>query len=142
MTGAMLLALRESRHLTRRELARELRRASGEPLATELARMIWAWENGRHKPSELYMRAYRRVFPELGNSTGDLAAVAADLTRRAGELPDAGQVTALEAAALARVPPEKADAVRDMAAAALAHLELFHERLRQIAEALGNEDGR
>ena len=146
MTGAMLLALRDSRHLTRRELARELRRASDEPLAGELPRMIWAWESGRHKPSELYMRAYRRVFPELaepngGAPPGDLAALAADLGRRAAAMPGPAQVTAQEAAALARVPAEQADEIRAIARAALDHMEQATERLRQIAEVLEGEAG-
>lgn len=141
VTGAMLLALRDSRHLTRRELARELRRASGEPLARELIRMIWAWETGKHTPNELHMRAYQRVFPELAalNGTappGDLAALAADLGRRAAAMPGPAQVTALEAAALARVPAERADEIRAMARAAIGHMAQAADLLRQIGEGL------
>ena len=145
MTGATLLALRLGRGLSRAELAAELRRVSDEPLTEKsaLRQMIWAWETGKHAPSALYMRAYRLVFPGLAAhnpaGAGELSAMAADLTRRAAAMPSPDQVSALEAAALARAP-EKADEIREWVAQALGHLEEFHGRLAQIAAALNGED--
>ena len=99
-----LRSLRESRDLTRRQLATLLRKAAGEPLARELTRMIWAWETGRHEPSELHLRVYRRVFPEL--PAPDPAPDPGAVLDRARRAPPAETLTALRDAALRSGKPE------------------------------------
>jgi transcriptional regulator with XRE-family HTH domain len=147
VTGGERRALRKARRLTVRDLARAFRKASPQRLPQSLDQMIRSWERGAHRPSETYEHLYAAVFPELAalDSTalpGELATLAADLGRRVEAMPDPAQVTALEAAALARVPADRADEIRAMARAALENLEQFHDRLRQIAEALEGEAGR
>lgn len=60
----MLRALRVSRHWDIDRMARELHRASDEPVAAHhaLVRMIRTWEDGDHKVSERYLLLYQRVF--------------------------------------------------------------------------------
>jgi hypothetical protein len=96
--AAKLWHARETRDLTRSQVAALLRKAAGEPLARELTRMIWAWETGRHKPSDLHMRAYRRIFPEL--PAPDPAPDPGAVLDRARRAPPAETLAALRDAAL------------------------------------------
>jgi hypothetical protein len=76
----MLHALRISRHWDVDRMARELRRASDEPLAAHhaLVRMVRSWESGGHKVSERYLLLYHRVFPGEWSLNGDATELTPD----------------------------------------------------------------
>jgi hypothetical protein len=95
-------------------MARELRKAareSSEDVAAHhgLIKMIPQWERGARAPRERYRLLYRKIFDDAlgGLSHGlavgaDFAVRLAQVRSRAASPPGPGEITALEAAALAK----------------------------------------
>jgi hypothetical protein len=123
------------------EMARQLRRASSEPVAAHegLVRMIRSWEDGTHAISERYELLYLRVFPEVNGT--ELRALAGEVRKRAEALPGPGQITAMEAAALRRArDDETTEAVKTAAADALSAVRLAHVLMSRLAALMGDGD--
>ena len=138
INGETLRAWRRARGWDVAEMARQLRRASAEPVAAHagLVRMIRSWEDGSHAMSERYELLYLRIFPGGANGT-ELRAIAGEVLRAAADLPGADQVAAMEAAALARARPQDQAAVRALAADAAAQVKRAGELMDRLAGLLG-----
>ena len=133
-------------------MARELRKAardSGEDVAAHhgLVRMIPQWERGNRVPRERYRLLYRQIF---GSGLGDLSRAMAlgvevelrlaEVRSRAARLPDAGEIRALEAAALAKPRKTMTPAeIRALAAAAIGHLHEVADKLGELSALLGED---
>jgi len=140
--GGTLRAWRRSRGWDVADMARQLRHASGEPVAAHdgLVRMIRSWEDGSHAISERYELLYLRIFPDEPVNGTELRTLAGEVRARAAGLPGPGQVAELEAGALARRPQDEA-AVRALAAETLEQVQRAGELLGRLAALLeGGED--
>lgn len=141
MTGGELRALRRARGWTVKRLVHEFRQAADEALPRSLDQMVRAWEAGRYTPREEYRHLYEVVFGLSLNGGGDLASLAGRLGARLQAMPGPEQLSALEAAALAALPGDRAAEVRAWAEAAAGHLEEARQAMQQITDALaGNGD--
>ena len=152
VTGENLRQWRESQGWDVPRMARELRKAardSGEDVAAHhgLVRMIPQWERGNRVPRERYRLLYRQIF---GSGLGDLSrgmALGVDVELRLAEvrfraarLPDAGEIRALEAAALAKPRKTMTPAeIRALAAAAIGHLHEVAGKLGELSALLGED---
>lgn len=147
--GAGLRAARETCGWEIADLATQMIGAANEiqvPVARHhgLCRMIRSWEKDIHKPRERYVLLYRRLGLLQANGTAaprapqdDLAGLASHLRQRADAMrAGPAQITALETAALARVPEKQAGEICALAQAAMEDLEEFHRKLKLITEAL------
>jgi transcriptional regulator with XRE-family HTH domain len=140
ISGGELRAWRRARGWDVPELARQLRRASAEPLPKpeSLEQMIRAWERGNFRPSERYRLLLAKLFPGKvidGDPAAGLAALAGQLETRLDAMPGPAQISALEAAALARMPAGHASQVHAWAAELADHMEQAREIMQQIADA-------
>ena len=152
VTGENLRQWRESQGWDVPRMARELRRAardSGEDVAAHhgLVRMIPQWERGNRVPRERYRLLYRQIFGDglvdlsQGMALGpDVVLRLAEVRSRAARLPDAGEIRALEAAALAKPRKTMTPAeIRALAAAAIGHLHEVAGKLGELSALLGED---
>jgi hypothetical protein len=132
-------------------MARELRRAaqdSGEDVAAHhgLVRMIAQWERGGRTPRERYRLLYRQVFKDalgpLAHSMAlgvDVALQIAEVGARAALLPDADEIEALEARALAKPRETMTQAeIRALTAQAISQLHEVADSLAKLSGLLGD----
>jgi transcriptional regulator with XRE-family HTH domain len=118
--GGTLRTLRISRGWSVRRMARELRDAADEPVATldGLMHMINAWERNARPPSEMYWLLYVRVFPQLANATAPAPVTeVGQALQLAAQLPGPVEIDALEATALRSVPGGAQAEIRELATA-------------------------
>jgi transcriptional regulator with XRE-family HTH domain len=152
MTSETLRQWRQAQGWDVPRMARELRKAakdSGEEVAAHrgLVKMIPQWERGDRAPRERYRLLYLKVFQDAlgGLSQGmalgtDLALRLAEARSRAASLPSAGQISALQAAALAKPRETMTPAeIRALAADAIAHLHEVADKLAELSVLLGGE---
>ncbi len=152
VTSETLRRWRQSQGWDVPRMARELRKAardSGEDVAAHhgLVKMIPQWERGHRAPRERYRLLYRKIFEDalgsLSHGMGlgaDFALRLAEVRTRAASLPGPGEITALEAAALAKpreimTPAE----IRALAAEAIAHLHEVAGKLAELSALLGDD---
>jgi transcriptional regulator with XRE-family HTH domain len=154
VTSETLRRWRQSQGWDVPRMARELRKAardSGEDIAAHhgLVKMIPQWERGDRAPRERYRLLYLKVFQDAlgGLSQGmalgtDFALRLAEVRSRATSLPDPGQISALEAAALAKPRETMTPAeIRALAAEAIAHLHEVAGKLAELSALLADEAG-
>ena len=154
VTSQALRQLRESQGWDVPRMARELRKAakdSGEDIAAHhgLVKMIPQWERGDRAPRERYRLLYLKVFTDTardlspGMTLGvEFAIRLAEVRSRAASLPGPGEITALEAAALAKPRQTMTPAdIRVLAAQAIAHLQEVAGKLAELSTLLGDEAG-
>jgi DNA-binding transcriptional regulator YiaG len=131
-------------------MARELRKAardSGEDVAAHhgLVKMIPQWERGNRAPRERYRLLYLKVFTGAlgglphGMDTVDLALRLGEVRSRAASLPGPGEISALEAAALAKPRQTMTPAeIRALTEEAIAHLHEVAAKLAELSALLGD----
>lgn len=156
VTGENLRLWREAKGWDVPRMARELRkvaRDSGEDVAAHhgLVKMISQWERGNRMPRERYRLLYSKIFAD---SLGDLRALSqgmalgtdvaqrlAEVRARAADLPQPGEVKALQDAALAkpRVAMSPAE-IRALAAETIAHLHEVAGKLAELSALLGDDE--
>lgn len=153
MTGDTLRLWREAMGWDVPRMARELRkvaRDSGEDVAAHhgLVKMIPQWERGGRVPRERYRLLYLKIFGDTlsdlsqGMALGtDVALRLAEVRARAARLPGPGEISALEAAALAK-PRENMTAaeIRALAAEAIAHLHVVANQLAELSALLADDE--
>jgi transcriptional regulator with XRE-family HTH domain len=155
VTGEQLRRWREANGWDVPRMARELRKVakdSGEVVAAHhgLVKMIPQWERGNRAPRERYRLLYQKVFADTfgdlsqGLALGtDAALRLAEIRSRAARLPGPDEISALEAAALAK--PEKTMTpaeIRAVAAQAIAQLYEVADKLAELSTLLdGDESG-
>jgi hypothetical protein len=132
-------------------MARELRKAArdtGEDVAAHhgLVKMIPQWERGARAPRERYRLLYLKIFDDAlsfshAATVGvDFAVRLAELRSRADSLPGAGEVKALETAALAKPRRTRTPAeIRALAAEAVAQLHEVAGKLMELSTLLGDD---
>ena len=154
VTSEALRRWRQSKGWDVPRMARELRKAakdSGEDIAAHhgLVKMIPQWERGDRAPRERYRLLYLKVFTDTardlspGMTLGvEFAIRLAEVRSRAASLPGPGEITALEAAALAKPRQTMTPAdIRVLAAQAIAHLQEVAGKLAELSALLGDEAG-
>jgi transcriptional regulator with XRE-family HTH domain len=152
VTSEALRRWRESQGWDVPRMARELRkvaRDSGEDVAAHhgLVKMIPQWERGHRAPRERYRLLYLKIFEDAlgGRSHGmavgvDFVLRLAEVRSRAASLPGPGEITALEAAALAKPRQTMTPAeIRALAAEAIAHLHEVAGKLAELSALLGDD---
>jgi hypothetical protein len=152
VTSQILRQWRESQGWDVPRMARELRKAArdtGEEVAAHhgLVKMIPQWERGNRAPRERYRLLYLKIFQDTlggwsrGTALGtDFALRLAEVRSRAASLPGAGDIRALEAAALARPKKTLTPAeIRALAGEAIAHLHAVAGKLTELSALLGDD---
>jgi transcriptional regulator with XRE-family HTH domain len=153
VTSETLRRWRESQGWDVPRMARELRKAardSGEDVAAHhgLVKMIPQWERGGRAPRERYRLLYLQIFQGAlgglahGLALGtDVALRLAEVRARAASLPGPGEITTLEAAALAKRREAMTPAqIRALAADAIAQLHEVAGKLAELSALLGNDE--
>jgi hypothetical protein len=153
VTSQTLRQWREAKGWDVPRMARELRKAArdtGEDVAAHhgLVKMIPQWERGNRAPRERYRLLYLKVFEDIaaGVSPGmafgaQFAVRLAAVRSRAASLPGPDQITALEAAALARPRISMTPAeIRVLAAQAIASLHQVAGNLAELSALLGDDE--
>ena len=153
VTSETLRQWRQSQGWDVPRMARELRkvaRDSGEDVAAHhgLVKMIPQWERGARAPRERYRLLYLKIFEDaLGGRSRDLEFSVdfvlrlAEIRSSAASLPSPGEITALEAAALAKPRRTLAPAaIRALAAEAIAHLHEVAGKLAELSALLGDDE--
>jgi transcriptional regulator with XRE-family HTH domain len=153
VTSETLRRWRESQGWDVPRMARELRKAardSGEDVAAHhgLVKMIPQWERGGRAPRERYQLLYLQIFQgALGNLAHglalgtDVALRLAEVRARAANLPGPGEITTLEAAALAKRREAMTPAeIRALADEAIAQLHEVAAKLTELSALLGNDE--
>ena len=152
VTSETLRRWRQSKGWDVPRMARELRKAardSGEDIAAHhgLVKMIPQWERGDRAPRERYQLLYLKVFTDAaqdlspGMTLGvEFAIRLAEVRSRAARLPGAGEIRALETAALAKPRQTMTPAeIRALAAEAIVHLQEVAGKLAELSALLGDE---
>ena len=134
-------------------MARELRKAardSGEDVAAHhgLVKMIPQWEQGGRAPRERYRLLYLKVFEDIASGASHSMAFGADFVMRlaavrarAARLPGPDQITALEAAALAKPGRTMTPAeIRALAAESIANLHEVADKLAELTALLDDDE--
>jgi hypothetical protein len=134
-------------------MAREIRKAAldtGEDVAAHhgLVKMIPQWERGRRAPRERYRLLYLKIFQgalgELsrGMELGvDAALRIADVRARAALLPEAAEISALGADALAKPRSTMTAAeIRALTAQTISHLHAVADSLAKLSALLGEDE--
>ena len=153
VTSETLRQWRESQGWDVPRMARELRKAAkvtGEDVAAHhgLVKMIAQWERGDRAPRERYRLLYLKIFKgglgDMSQGMGlatDLAIRLAEVRSRAASLPGSGEITALEASALAKPRKTMTPAeIRALAAEAIAHLHKVADKLAELSALLPDND--
>ena len=152
VTSETLRRWRQSKGWDVPRMARELRKAakdSGEDIAAHhgLVKMIPQWERGDRAPRERYRLLYLKVFTDTardlspGMTLGvEFAIRLAEVRSRAASLPGPGEITALEAAALAKPKKTLTPAeIRALATEAITHLHKVAAKLTELSALLGDD---
>jgi hypothetical protein len=107
--------------------------------------MIPQWERGNRAPRERYRLLYLKVFTGAlgglphGMDTVDLALRLGEVRSRAASLPGPGEISALEAAALAKPRQTMTPAeIRALTEEAIAHLHEVAAKLAELSALLGD----
>ena len=153
VTSETLRRWRQSQGWDVPRMARELRKAardSGEDTAAHhgLVKMIPQWERGARAPRERYRLLYLKIFKDIaadlppGMTVGvDVATRLAEVRSRAASLPAAGEISALEAAALAKPRQTMTPAeIRALAAEAITQLHQVAGKLAELSALLGDNE--
>jgi len=153
VTSQTLRLLRESQGWDVPRMARELRKAArdtGEDVAAHhgLVKMIPQWERGSRAPRERYRLLYQKIFQDMAGGLApgmafgaEFAVRLAAVRSRAAGLPGPDQVTALEAAALARPRRAMTPAqIRVLAAESIASLHEVAGKLAELSALLGDDE--
>ena len=153
VTSEALRRWRESQGWDVPRMARELRKAArdtGEDVAAHhgLVKMIPQWERGNRAPRERYRLLYLKIFDDAlgslshGMAVGaDFAVRLAEVRSRAASLPGPGEITALEAAALAKPKKTLTSAeIRALATEAIAHLNEVADKLAELSALLADDE--
>ena len=152
VTSETLRRWREAQGWDVPRMARELRKAArdtGEDVAAHhgLVKMIPQWERGGRAPRERYRLLYLKVFEDIAGGLGPAMAVGAEFAillgavrARAAGLPGPDQITALEAAALAKPRRTMTSAeIRALAAESIASLQEVAGKLADLSALLDDE---
>jgi transcriptional regulator with XRE-family HTH domain len=152
VTSETLRQWRESQGWDVPRMARELRKAArdtGEDVAAHhgLVKMIPQWERGGRAPRERYRLLYLKVFEDIAGGLGPAMAVGVEFAillgavrARAAGLPGPDQITALEAAALAKPRRTMTPAeIRALTAESIASLHEVAGKLADLSALLDDE---